>query len=75
MVKLRTYCERYDCGDGFYIDVIRQDKICEAWIGHADYGVKSLLYSVYDFSTDEAVRLVTYRLDEFKEQYKEDYMD
>lgn len=68
----------YSCDNGFRVDVTQDSRLerIEAYIYHADYGVKSLMFgeSMRNTTPYEFIQLVKGAWKDYAEDYREEYM-
>lgn len=75
-IKIR----RYEHGD-FYIDIVDQGDIFEAWLQHKDYGIAEMMFGIckcvdeYDkLSYEDFLDLVSDALEEYEETYYNEHI-
>lgn len=72
--------ERYDAGDGFFVDVVSKDGVREAWLSHDSVGISALMFGIPvrqegrpAMFYNEFLRIVEANLAKYKDDYMHEY--
>ena len=76
MEKTDTKITCFTDGDWF-IDIVEDEEIHEAWLQHKDYGIAALMFGMMkkDKSFEEFCETVKMDLENQKDFYRDEYMD
>ncbi|MBR3975758.1 MAG: hypothetical protein IKJ88_07865 [Clostridia bacterium] len=65
----------YEFDDGFFVEVSKDEDATYFYLGHTQYGVKSLMFGVPDLNLMSAEQLIEANIEDYIELYKEEYFD
>lgn len=69
--KIKTMSFYVDQKDGFILEVVETKTMYEAWIYHADYGVKKLMFGLMkeDTTFNDFIETATANITDYIERY------
>ena len=65
----------YELDDGFFVEVSKDEDATHFYLGHKQYGVKSLMFGVNDFSFMSEKQLIEANVEDYIQMFKEEYFD